>query len=97
MHLVDDDLQVERAPGRRVHILRGMAKHAHIHAAAPSAVPRQLIVTGVAARRPDDVVDLGHFRAIGDEVELSARVLCGQWHCSQVRWEGTRRLVSVAD
>jgi hypothetical protein len=74
MHFVDHDLQIEGATRGGIHILLRVAQHAHFDAAAPSAVPRQLIVTGIAARCLYDVVYLGYLRAIGNEVEHSARV-----------------------
>src|SRR5271170_1065858 len=75
MHLVDHDLQIERASSGRIHVLLGVTEHAHFYAAAPPAMPRQLIVTGVATRCFDDVVNLGYGCAIRHKVEFSAGVI----------------------
>ncbi len=72
---MEEDLGVQGFAGVRIAVLRRMAEHAHIHAAPRSAVRRQLVVAGVAAGRADDVVDVRHRRAIGDEIVRSAGVI----------------------
>ncbi len=78
MDLVKEHLGVQSQAGIRVGVLRLVAQHAHVHAAPRSAVRRQLIVAGVAARRLDDVVNVSDFRAVGNKIIRGARIVGGQ-------------------
>ena len=69
VELVKENLGVQGGAGVGVAGLGRVTQHAQIDAAPRSAMRRQLIVTGVAARRLDDVVGVGYRRAVGNEVK----------------------------
>jgi len=81
---VEEDLRIHGVSRVRIDVLRLVAQDAHIHPAPRSAVSRQLVVAGIAAGGLDDVVNLGHFRAVGHEVVRRARIVGSQVVSGQV-------------
>ena len=76
--------EIQCVPGVRVGVLGLMAEDAHWHTDAAAAMERQLIVARVAALGADDVACDRHRRAVGDEVESRAGVICPKVENGQV-------------
>ena len=58
MNFMEENLGIHRVASVRVDILRRMAKNAHLHAGGITSVGRQLVMTGIAACRANDVVNV---------------------------------------